>query len=498
MAPYTKPITAVLIALYRYQNFPVRMMHALMEKIDGIDPHAIFFKNLYTNAIRKPTAKEEDLLLEKIAELNPDLVGICVYTPYFSIATRLTKIIKDHSSAMVMWGGIHPTLYADSCVDLADILCLGEGEGALKDLLMSLRDGKDYHHIENLWTRENGKVVKNQMRPLIQNLDSIPFPAYARDSFYFIGANKITTDDPNLLDPILAVMPARGCPFTCAYCVNSLLRPMYKKLGPFCRRRSVQNVIDEMKAILAIPGNKKEIVEFHDENFGTDESWLSEFETLYPQKIGLPFKVQYNPTLISAATIDRLAKCGLYRIKFGIESGTDRIRNQIFHRPGKNSDILSLVKQISKHDIRIRYDLIIDNPYDTEESLRDTIDFLLQLPKPLRFNLYSLHFFPDYPLTRRALKDGYIRSEEVQFKGLQKTMARQWAFVPKLFPFTKKKILQNIIWLIVHGYAGEKMVRKAVFSETLWSRIIFEYLNLKSIIWGKINRARRLMHKEMF
>jgi len=77
-------------------------------------------------------------------------------------------------------------------------------------------------------------------------------------------------------------------------------------------------------------------------------------------------------------------------------------------------------------------------------------------------------------------------------------MARQWAFVPKLFPFTKKRILQNIIWLIVHGYASEKMVRQAVFSKTLWSRIIFEYFNLKSIIWGKINRARRLMHKEMF
>ena len=498
MDSYTQPITAVMIALYRYQNFPIRIMHALLEDINGVAPHAIFFKNLFTNAIRKPGSKEKHLFIEKIRELNPDIVGICVYTPYFSIAEQLTKIIKDNSSAVVVWGGIHPTLYPESCIDIADILCLGEGEGALKDLVTSIRHGEDYHHIENLWTKKNGTVIKNQMRPLIRNLDSIPFPAYARDSFYFIGSNKMTTADPNIKDPILAVMPARGCPFTCSYCVNSLLRPAYKNLGPFCRRRSVQNVIDEMEAFLAIPGNKKEIVEFHDENFGTDESWLSEFENLYPEKIGLPIKVQYNPTLVSAATISRLVKCGLYRIKFGIESGTDRIRNQIFHRPGKNRNILNLVKEIAKHGIKIRYDLIIDNPYDTEGSLRDTINLLLQLPKPLRFNLYSLHFFPDYPLTRKALEDGHITAAETQFSGLQKTMARNWAFVPRLFPFTKKQILQNIIWLVAYGHASEKMVKQAISSETLKSRLMLIYLNLKAVFWGKINSARRLLHKEMF
>ena len=491
------PTTAVMIALYRYQNFAVRIMHALLEDIDGVDPHTIFFKNLYTNAIRRPSSVEENLFVETIRDLNPDIVGICVYTPYFATASRLTKLIKDNSSALVVWGGIHPTLYPDSCINDPDILCLGEGEGAFKNLVMSLRDGKDYHRIENLWVKTNGHLVKNRMRPLIQNLDAIPFPAYARDSFYFIGSNKMTTDDPTLLDPILAVMPARGCPFTCSYCVNSLLRPMVKDLGPFCRRRSVQNVIAEMKSILATPGNKKEMVEFHDENFGTDESWLDEFEALYSEKIGLPFKVQYNPKLISGAMIERLAKCGLHRLKFGIEAGADHIRNHIFKRPGKNTELLKLAHEIAKHGVKIRYDLIIDNPYDTEQTLKETIDLLLKLPKPLRFNLYSLHFFPDYPLTRKAIQDGFITTEETQFSGLQKTMADNWAFVPKLFPFTKKQILQNIIWLIVYGKANERQVKQAISSDTLRSRINLISLHVKSVFWGKVNRVRRRMHKEI-
>ena len=494
----TQPTTTALIALYRYQNYAVRIMHALLEDIDGIDPHSIFFKNLYTNAVRRPSSVEENLFIELIRELNPDIVGLCVYTPYFSIASRLTKLIKNNSSAVVVWGGIHPTLYPESCLKDADILCLGEGEEALENLVMSIRDGKDYHRVENLWTKRNGTVIKNRMRPLTRNLDTIPFPAYARDSFYFIGSNKVTTDDPTLQDPILAVLPARGCPFKCSYCVNSLLRPMYKTLGPFCRRRSVQNVIAEMQSILAIPGNKKEIVEFHDENFGTDNSWLDEFETLYSEKIGLPFKVQYNPRLISGKMIGRLAKCGLYRVKFGIEAGSDHIRNQVFKRPGKNKELLKLAHKIAKHGVKIRYDLIIDNPYDTEQTLKETIALLLKLPKPLRFNLYSLHFFPDYPLTLEAIKDGFITEAETDFTVLQKTMAANWAYVPKLFPFTKKQMLQNIIWLIVCGRANERSVKQALFNDnTLKSRFNLICLNLKSVFWGKINRVKRRMLKEM-
>ena len=62
----TEPITVVLIALYRYQNFPIRIMHSLLEKIDGVKPYTVFFQNFYTNALKLPTAREEDLLKKKI------------------------------------------------------------------------------------------------------------------------------------------------------------------------------------------------------------------------------------------------------------------------------------------------------------------------------------------------------------------------------------------------------------------------------------------------
>ncbi|MGD9194017.1 MAG: cobalamin-dependent protein, partial [Desulfobacterales bacterium] len=274
-----KPIEVVLLALYRYQNFPVRILHALLENIEGVRPTTIFFQDFYTNAVKYPTSTEEQLLKEIITELNPKLVGLSVYSPYLYVAKRITRIIRSNSSASVIWGGIHPTLSPETCVKEADMVCIGEGEDAFAELVTALRDESEYQQIKNLWINTNGAIIQNPMRPLMQNIDRIPFPAYGRDSFYFIGSNKLVRKDPTLTDPILAVMPARGCPFTCSYCVNSLLRPMYKGLGRFSRRRSVKNIIAEMQEILAIPGNKKKVVEFHDENFGTDESWLNEFET---------------------------------------------------------------------------------------------------------------------------------------------------------------------------------------------------------------------------
>ena len=492
----TEPITVVLIALYRYQNFPIRILHSLLEKIEGVEPHTIFFKNHYTNAIKTPTPKEETLFREKIIELQPKMVGFSIYSPYVPIARRLTKIVKENSSATVMWGGIHPTLSPESCLEQCDIVCIGEGEGALKDLVESLRDGKKYESINNLWVKQNGRIIQNPLRPLIHDLDSIPFAAYARDSFYFIGSNKITREDAAIYDPILAVMPARGCPFTCSYCVNSLLRPLYQGLGPYNRRRSAANLIAEMKGILAIPGTQKKLVEFHDENFGTDESWLGEFEALYPREIGLPFKVQYNPRLIKAESVRRLKKCGLHRIKFGIEAGADRIRNQVFRRPGKNQELIKLAQAIAKFDVKIRYDLIIDNPYDTEETLKETIDLLLKLPKPLRFNLYSLQFFPNYPLTQKAIEDGHITRQEASLDYLHKKMARNWAFVPRLFPLNKKQIMHNIIWLMVYGRAEDRAVKQAIFNEVPSAGLKLTYLNLKAIFLGKINTAKRRMRKK--
>lgn len=479
-------LSIVLVAIYRYQNFPVRLMYSLLERIEGIKPYVIFFKNFEANMGKSPTPEEEKLFVKKMVELRPRLVGISVLSPYVPVAKRLTKLIKDNTSALVVWGGVHPTISPENCIKEADMICVGEGEGTMKELAECLRDGKDYRHIHNLWINDGGRVIRNPMRPLIQDLDSLSLLSYGSKAFFFIDSGSITGDDPRTRDYYLWVQTSRGCPYICSYCVNSLLRPSFKALGPYSRRRSVESVMNEIKRHLS--GTMGHIY-FVDETFGDDKQWLDEFVSRYKKEAGLPFNVEYHPNMVNDEMVGKLVEAGVYGIKIGIQSGSDRIRNSIFHRPGKNADIIALANKISGYGVNIVYDLILDNPYETEESLKDTIDLLLRLPKPLTFDLYSLQYFPGYPLTQKAIKDGYLKAGDLTAERLMKTNLRNWAFIPRLLPCTKKQALQNIIWLVAWGHVSERLVRYGVFGDSLGAKACVAYMNLKSIVAGKILEA---------
>lgn len=488
-------VDIVLVFLYRYRNFSVRILYSTLKAIDGIEPHAIFFKNCETNIFNPHTKKEEQLFVRTIKELNPKLVGFCVLSPYVLVAKRLTRLVKENSSALVIWGGLHPTIAPESCMGDVDMICIGEGDGAMFDLAVSLREGKSYYDISNLWVKENGAIKKNPMRRLIDNLDSIPFPSYGERNFYFIEHNKIKRDDPLLSDNYFWIQTSRGCSYSCSYCGNSLLQSLFKNLGAYVRRRTVSNVIDEIKKGLTLYRGGINYIFFVDDVFGDEELWLKEFQYIYKKEIGLPFYAQYNPKSIKQSMLSRLVSAGLDATKLGIQTGSDNIRNKIFCRPGSNEEIISSIKEVVKYNVKVEYDLLLDNPYETERSLRETIEFLLRLPKPSIFNLYALKYFPNYPLTRKAISDKYIKSECASIDALTPGVTRNFAYVPKLFPYSKKQMYQNIIWLIAWSNTNHNFIKFSILGNSWISEVSLNYLNYKAIILGKIFGAGGMIYK---
>ena len=98
-------LVVVLVALYRHQNFPIRIIQPLLERIDGVAPYTIFFKHVDANTFDPPSEIEEELFAKTIADLNPDLVGFSVMSPHTLIAKGLNKIVRDNSGAQIIWGG---------------------------------------------------------------------------------------------------------------------------------------------------------------------------------------------------------------------------------------------------------------------------------------------------------------------------------------------------------------------------------------------------------
>ena len=122
-----RDLVVVLVALYRYQNFPLRIMHPLLEVIDGVTPYTIFFKHVDANTFDLPSDREAKLFAETIADLNPDIVGFSVMSPHVPIVKDLNTIVRNNSSAQIIWGGCHPTIEPEACIKEADIVCVGEG-----------------------------------------------------------------------------------------------------------------------------------------------------------------------------------------------------------------------------------------------------------------------------------------------------------------------------------------------------------------------------------
>jgi anaerobic magnesium-protoporphyrin IX monomethyl ester cyclase len=382
----TGDLVVVLVAMYQYQNFPIRIMQPLLERIDGVITYTIFFKHTATNTFIPPSEKEKALFAKTIADLDPDLVGISVLTLHEGIANNLTEIVRMNSSALVVWGGVHPTIDPEACIEVADIVCVGEGEGAIIDLVTKMRDGENYDDIENLWIKNDGYIKKNPLRPLIQDLDSLPFPSYGNDSFFFINDGKIDGIDHSIADKYLWIQGSRGCPFVCTFCVNSVTQPIFKGNGKYRRVRSVKNIIEEINEQLGtvekinLPRKWKHTVFFVDEVFGdiNNDEWLDEFGSTYRNEVGLPFYMETLPmkNLVNSKILDQLAYAGVKVINFGIQTGSDDIRNRIFRRPTKNKDIIHIAKEIAARGIDVKSDLIADNPYETEETLKETIKLL--------------------------------------------------------------------------------------------------------------------------
>jgi len=479
-------IVIVFVSLYMNRNYNVRVLHPLVESIKGVKPYSVFLKNCEVNVFEYPTETELELFLSTIKDLKPSIVSFTVMSPYALTARKITRLVKQQNpDTIIIWGGIHPTIYPDGCIDDADIVCIGEGEGALTDLLTNIRDGNPYNSISNLWIRLGNTIIKNSLRPLIQDLDALPFPLYGSKSYYFIDNNKISQNDPLLEDPYYLIQTSRGCPWNCAYCGNSALKQVYRELGPYTRRKSVRTVIREIKQFLSSTKKNTRFIVFIDEVFAIEKQWLEDFVSQYKKEIKLPFLVEYHPKLLNINIIERLKDAGLDTIIMGIQAGSDYVRNQVYDRPGTNEEIVLLAQEISRRGIKISYDLILDSPYVKEKELKETINLLFQLPKPLIFALYSLQFFPNYPLTRKAINDGYLKKEDAGWEDLIEKTMKNWAYVPKLFPNTKEQKLKNIIWLIALNKTGDNTVKKAVFSDSFLSPLLLNYLHVKSVVLSK-------------
>jgi radical SAM superfamily enzyme YgiQ (UPF0313 family) len=410
----------VLISFYNLDSLSVRLLQAVLKRA-GFSVHSIFFKQQTPACVLEaPTEEEIRALVDLVKKLKPRFVGLSVYSTVFKLASRITKEIKKELDVLVIWGGIHPTIKPDQCLGFCDIVCVGEGEEPIKELAAGLFLGKNIEDIKNLWIKKNDRIIKNDLRPLISDLDSLPFADFSDENKYFVGGVPLQRK-------VYPIITSRGCFFQCAYCCNNILKKIYHSKGNYVRRRSAENVISELIQAKKIFKNLKSIT-FHDDIFTFDKEWIKRFCQQYKTAIGLPFRYHCHPKVIDEEIIRLLKDAGCTAVIMGIQSGSEFFRHKYYERYDTNEEILKAAKMFWKYKIGAHYDVIMDNPLETEKNKRETLDLLLNLPKPFGLCTYSLTHFPETKLTNLLLAKEMISENDIEDQKQEELFDKHWRF----------------------------------------------------------------------
>lgn len=398
-----------------------------------------YFGVMYLSTVLKSKGHRTELfigtkiehLASGIKKYEPDIIGFSCTTGAHKIALKIAKEIKSYTSAITVFGGPHPTFFPEIIEEEGvDTVCIGEGEGALSDLADAIDKKTEICGIPNLWIKQDGRIIKNSVRPLIDDLDSLPFPD--RSIYYY--------KYPFLNRSQKIFIAGRGCPYKCTYCFNESLQKLYSGKGKYVRFRSVENVLAEINEARQRYGLKT--VYMADDTLILNRIWLFEFLEKYKTRIKLPFSCLVRADLISEDIVAELRSANCYAVFFGVESGDEKIRNLVLGKSITDSQIKEAASLLKKYKINFRTYNMLGLPGETLEDAFKTIDLNIKIKADYPW----CSILQPYPKTairkfveeHGMLKEGVIANYFFKDSILNTPEIKQLSNLQKLFYWTVK------------------------------------------------------------
>lgn len=432
------------------------------------------------------------------------LIGISLVTDDYRSAVLVTGEIKKNLKIPVIWGGAHVNVKPEECLQHADMICLGEGEEALLDLVKNYSEGEFNLSTKNIWFNTENGIVRNELRNLEENLDKYPYPDFNLVTQFVMSEKGFENLTEGHFNGEYSIMASRGCPYSCHYCYNSYRRKQFEGKGKYLRKRSIESIVDEL---VTAKINFKSIrkINFWDDSFVTRNILeFAKFKDLYKAKIDLPFFALIEPMAFDYKKIAILNAAGLRGLQVGIQSGSERVNSTVYNRHVSNNKVLEIAFFINKLGIDVTYDIIFNNPYETIEDVADTVKLLLKLPRPFILQGYNLIFYPETFLTDKALHDNYImnKSGNNDFSTIQSkndsplatfgSSAVSNRFFLINYRSDEKKYYNSLISLIASMHVPKAIIKYFASSELAYKRsMLKKFIAIYTFVAGLKHKASR-------
>ena len=396
-----KPMTEVCLVSplsHSFNHFrpPLALMYlaAYLEKkkIHSAIAEVILSDQISRDNANKNREGKNTELLNKILATKARFIGISCYTPDFNEVIELARQIKKISpDKIIIVGGVHPTLYPKDFFfpgSPVDFAVMGEGEITLYELITILKKNRAQSKkiLGITYRSKTNKIITTPMRPLIKNLDSLPFPAWDKvDMGYYTRPNPYGIRGIYL--STFYILTSRGCPSRCTFCVSRKLRECYPG-QLYIRSRSAKNIYEEVKLLK----EKYGIDGFYiiDDFFITFKQNAMNFcRLLLSKKIRIWWGCETKVTALSEEIMDYFSKSGCKQIDFGVESGSQKMLDRI------KKDITVELTETAfslchRYNIRTFANILINLPGETKKDLQLTLKLIDKInPTVVSFNIFT-------------------------------------------------------------------------------------------------------------
>jgi magnesium-protoporphyrin IX monomethyl ester (oxidative) cyclase len=329
----------------------------------------------------------DKLILDNIVENKVRIVGISSFIHEQNYVTELTKKIKSlNKSIFVIAGGPQPTVRPEYFLHSGvDLVVRGEAEDRICKIIDEVNDRRDFYKIDGVSFLFDGRIVNTSPAELIDDLNSLEIPAYEKSniSHYSRISSKVIRGVPLR---VASIMTSRGCPFSCSYCMGKLIT------GRRVRFREASRIYDEVKKLRDKFGF--EAVYFLDDTLGVSKTYVQEICQVM-KELGMLWGAQERVNTINEKSLREMRGSGCVQIDFGIESGSNRILNEIANKNISVEMSRSALRMTGKNRLRTFSNFMIGFPTETEQEMGDTF----KLAKEIRSNEYFVSILLPLPGT---------------------------------------------------------------------------------------------------
>lgn len=463
------------------------------------DPR-LFSSSVISNRLLGNIFDIKNVLLKRIHDVKPDIIGFSIMTGDYQWALKTATEIKKHFYMPIIFGGHHvisvpERVIAKGCVDM---VCVGDGEDALLELLNSMESGAIDNSIKNLWFKVNGNVVKNETRKLEDNLDKYPSPD--KDLFY---------EEMTILKKHYTTMFSRGCCYHCTYCCNNVRMESYKGKGKYLRVRSVEHAINEL--IEAERKYKPKVYCFADDMITAYKKWFRGFASEYKRHINKPYVCYTHPKFFNEEIGELMKESNCLWLNFGLQTASEKIRKGVLHRVETNEEVLKCAEICNDLKLNFSIDHIFDIPYETEDDYIESMKLYAEI-QPTIINTFYLAYYPKTDIIKSAIETGILKSEDIEkieegeyvttftlsLGADEKTKKRvkmynKYLFIFTLIPILPKSIMKKIV--------NKNFYNRISTVPTFFIMIVKMMLRIKIgqfyLYWGEVERLAYNVYRNL-